>query len=133
MKPAATQKFPSGWSDKRVRALIDYYDNQTDDEGAAEIETAPEASRLTWMSVPTKLVPAIARLIEEKDAARLIPGRVFFLDSPRSWWYHHLHIFRDEFPCRESTQTAMVTYEVYGLFSCASFFVRRLGLLLQEQ
>jgi hypothetical protein len=64
MKKAARQKFPAGWNEKKVRELIAYYDNQTDDEGAAEIESAKEAPGRTWMSVPTELVPAIARLIE---------------------------------------------------------------------
>jgi hypothetical protein len=47
--------------------LIDYYDNQTEDEGAAEIETAPTAPGETWMSVPSDLVPAIARLIQDHE------------------------------------------------------------------
>lgn len=59
------QKFPRGWNEKKVRELIAYYDHQTEDEGAAEIATAPAAPGETWMSVPTDLVPAIARLIED--------------------------------------------------------------------
>jgi hypothetical protein len=57
--------FPRGWDEKRVRAVIDYYENQTEDEAAAEIETADEAPGQTWISVPTELVPAIARLIDD--------------------------------------------------------------------
>lgn len=64
MKPVTRQKLPRGWNEKKVRDLIAYYDNQTEEEGAAEIETAPEAPGETWMSVPTVLVPAVARLIE---------------------------------------------------------------------
>lgn len=58
------QRLPAGWTEKRIRDLIRHYDQQTDEEGAAEIETAAEAPGETWMSVPTKLVPTIARLIE---------------------------------------------------------------------
>jgi hypothetical protein len=64
MKKPSQQKLPPGWTQKKVQELITYYDNQTEDEGAAEIENAPDASGETWMSVPTELVSAVARLIE---------------------------------------------------------------------
>jgi hypothetical protein len=67
MKNATKQRFPPGWNEKKVRDLIRYYDNQTEDEGAAEIETADEAPGETWMSVPTALVPAVAQLIEDHE------------------------------------------------------------------
>ena len=57
------QKLPRGWTEKKIRAVIAHYDNQTEDEAAAEIESAPEASE-TWMSVPTELVDEVTRLIE---------------------------------------------------------------------
>jgi hypothetical protein len=66
----ARQKLPPGWNQKSVRELVDYYDHQTDAEGAAEIETAPAAPGATWMSVPTELVPAVARLIEGHGSRR---------------------------------------------------------------
>ena len=34
------QKFPPGWDEKRVKALIDHYEDQTEDEEFAEIEAA---------------------------------------------------------------------------------------------
>jgi len=67
MKKAIRQRFPRGWDEKRVRAVIDYYENQTEDEAAAEIEAADEAPGQTWMSVPTELVSAITRLIDSHD------------------------------------------------------------------
>jgi hypothetical protein len=67
MKNATKQKFPPGWTEKKVRDLIRYYDDQTEDEGAAEIETADLAPGEIWMSVPTALVPAIAQLIEDHE------------------------------------------------------------------
>jgi hypothetical protein len=33
-----TSQFPRGWNQKRVQAVIDYYDKQTDEEGALEYE-----------------------------------------------------------------------------------------------
>jgi len=74
MKQSPKQEFPPGWNEKKIFAVIAHYDRQTDEEGAAEIEEAPEAPGETWMSVPTELVGAVTRLIEEnakKDAPAL--------------------------------------------------------------
>jgi hypothetical protein len=58
-KPAGRvkQKYPRGWNEKRVRDLIAYYDNQTEDEAVAEFETAMALQDLTVMFVPRDLVP----------------------------------------------------------------------------
>lgn len=61
------QEYPPGWNEKKVRAVIAFYDAQTEDEAAAEIETAPEAPGETWISVPTELVGAVTRLIENHE------------------------------------------------------------------
>jgi hypothetical protein len=66
------QQFPPGWTEKKIRAVIAHYDQQTEDEAAAEIASAPEAPGETWMSVPTELVGAVTQLIknhEHKGAA----------------------------------------------------------------
>jgi hypothetical protein len=65
MKQATRQKFPPGWNEKKVLAVIAHYDQQTEEEGAAEIEAAPESTGETWMSVPAELVGAVTRLIED--------------------------------------------------------------------
>ena len=65
MKQATRQEFPPGWNQKKVLAVIAHYDQQTEDEAAAEMETAPEAAGETWMSVPAELVGAVTRLIED--------------------------------------------------------------------
>jgi hypothetical protein len=64
------QHFPPGWNQERVQAVIDYYENMTDEERAADIEAAREAAGQTLISVPTALVPAILKLIarHEKSA-----------------------------------------------------------------
>ncbi len=58
------QHFPPGWDERKVRAIIDHYDKQTDQEGATEIETAAEPTGKIWMAVPMEMVPEVARLIE---------------------------------------------------------------------
>ena len=65
MKRATRQEFPPGWNGKKVLAVIAHYDRQTEEEAAAEIETAPEAADETWMSVPAELVGVVTRLIED--------------------------------------------------------------------
>jgi hypothetical protein len=57
------QSFPPGWNEQKVRAVIQHYENLTDEELAREIETAPEVTGETLISVPTKLLPAVRRLI----------------------------------------------------------------------
>lgn len=75
MKHATRQEFPPGWNEKKVHAVIAHYDQQTEDEAAAEIERAPEVTGETWMSVPTELIGAVARLIENhaKNGSRARP------------------------------------------------------------
>lgn len=63
MKKEGKQKFPPGWNEKRIREVLNHYENQTDDERAAEIEQAIEAEGYTLMSVPTRLVPKVRELI----------------------------------------------------------------------
>jgi hypothetical protein len=66
MSKAKKQKLPRGWTQERVRKLAEYYDNQTDDEQAAEIDAALHAEGTTVMVVPTEMVPAIVKLITKK-------------------------------------------------------------------
>jgi hypothetical protein len=59
------QKYPAGWNEKRVRKVIAHYENQTDEEQAAEIESALKAENITMVAVPTPLVPKVLTLIEQ--------------------------------------------------------------------
>lgn len=61
------QVFPPGWNEERVRKVIAYYDNQTEEEALAEFEAAFEDPHQTMMFVPTELVPAIAALIDAHE------------------------------------------------------------------
>ena len=63
------QKFPPGWDEKRIREVIDHYENQTENEQFAEIEAAQESENITMMAVPTELVPEIRALIAKRQSA----------------------------------------------------------------
>jgi hypothetical protein len=61
-----TEKYPPGWNEARVQRVLDYYESQTDEEAAAEIE-ARLAS--TTMEVPRALVPVVRELIAKRKAS----------------------------------------------------------------
>lgn len=61
------EKYPRGWNETRVRRVLEYYESQSDEEAAAEIETALES---TTMEVPVALVPEVRRLIAKRKPAR---------------------------------------------------------------
>jgi hypothetical protein len=63
----SAEKYPRGWNEARVRRALEYYESQSDEEAAAEIETAFES---TTMEVPVALVPEVRRLIAKRKPAR---------------------------------------------------------------
>jgi hypothetical protein len=66
-KPMADPSpYPKGWNRKRADALIDYYENQTDDEAISEAEAAYHAVTSTMMQVPIELVPRVQKLIAKR-------------------------------------------------------------------
>jgi hypothetical protein len=58
-----SKKYPRGWNEARVRGVLDYYESQTDEEAAAEIDAALER---TIMEVPAALVPTVRQLIAKR-------------------------------------------------------------------
>ena len=70
------QVYPPGWNEERVRQVIAHYDNQTEEEQAAEIESAITAAGQTMMSVPSDLVPKIAWLIAQHEVRNVAPRSV---------------------------------------------------------
>jgi hypothetical protein len=58
--------YPPGLNAKKVRQIIEFYENQSDEDAAVEIATAPSASETTWIAVPAKLVPKIRKLIAKE-------------------------------------------------------------------
>jgi len=59
--------FPPGWDEKPVRGLLDHYEHQTDEEVAAEQESAVSRLRHTRMDVPNELVPAVREIIARHE------------------------------------------------------------------
>ena len=62
--------YPKGWDEQRVKAVIDYYDKQTEDKAVREYESSEGEPSQTVMSVPTQLVPAIRAFISSAAAKR---------------------------------------------------------------
>ena len=52
-------EFPPGWNEERVQSVIDYYENQTEDEAVAEDEAASQNEFSMLMEVFTELEPAV--------------------------------------------------------------------------
>jgi hypothetical protein len=63
MKKDEKSKFPPGWDEARVRRVIEYYDNQTEDEALIEDEAVFSGGDYTLMEIPAELVPTIRELI----------------------------------------------------------------------
>ena len=55
--------FPKGWDEESVRDLIAHYENQSEDEAAAEDEAPYHDPKQTMMAVPVELVPEVQKLI----------------------------------------------------------------------
>ncbi len=63
---ASRQRSPCGWDEKRVRKVLEHYENQTEEEAVAEDEAAYQTEGQTVMIVPTDLVPAIRKLLARR-------------------------------------------------------------------
>ncbi len=58
-------EFPPGWDEKRVQSVIDYYENQTEDEAVAEDEAASQNEFSMLMEVLMELGPDVCGWILE--------------------------------------------------------------------
>ena len=63
------QRLQKGWSEEKIRQLAEYHDNLTEDQQAAEIESALADKHQTVMVVPSELVPEIVKLINRRRPA----------------------------------------------------------------
>jgi hypothetical protein len=70
------QKYPLGWDEERVRRVAEHYDNQSDEEAAAEIEAALADENQTMVSVPTVMVPEVVAFINRKRGRRSARAKV---------------------------------------------------------
>jgi hypothetical protein len=59
-------RFPPGWDEERVRAVLAHYESQSEDEQFAEIEAARETEGITMMAVPTEFVPEVQAILARK-------------------------------------------------------------------
>lgn len=62
------QKFPKGWDENRVKALVAHYEQMSDEELLVEDEAAQELEGQTVMIVPTELVAEVLELIRRTGA-----------------------------------------------------------------
>lgn len=60
-------QFPKGWNEARVRAVLEHYESQTEDEAVAEDEAAFRRRDQAVMVVPKRLVPTITKLITRQQ------------------------------------------------------------------
>jgi hypothetical protein len=58
--------YPKGWDRKRAQALIDYYENQSDQEAIAEAEAAYKDAGSAMIQVPLELVPRVQKLLARR-------------------------------------------------------------------
>lgn len=63
-------RFPEGWDEARVRDVIEYYENQTEEEAVAEHEAALSRPDHALMTIPHELVPQVRQLIAKHEAKR---------------------------------------------------------------
>lgn len=63
-------RYPKGWDEKRVRRVIEHYENQSEHEAVAEDEAAFATSPETVMRVPRDLVPTVRQLIAKRNRPR---------------------------------------------------------------
>jgi len=58
-------RFPAGWSEERVRSVLEHYESQTEEEAVAEDEAALEDKTQTVMGIPNELVPTVRDLLSK--------------------------------------------------------------------
>ena len=62
-------KFPPGWDEERVRRVIAYYEEMTEEEAVAEDEAAFEDPTQTVIEIPNELVPSVRELLAKYQLA----------------------------------------------------------------
>jgi len=64
------QRFPKGWDEQRVKALIAELDARTDEEWiAADEDASSDGDDQTVITVPATLLPEIRRLLATHKSA----------------------------------------------------------------
>ena len=65
-KPKDPNRYPKGLDRRKVQALIEHYDHQSDADAIAEAEAAYRKRNATVIEVPIKLLPAVRKLIARR-------------------------------------------------------------------
>jgi hypothetical protein len=60
------QKLPAGLTYEKVASIAKFYDDQSDDEIVAEIQSAAKDPNTVMVQVPRELLPAILKLIDKR-------------------------------------------------------------------
>jgi hypothetical protein len=63
-------KYPKRWNEKKIKALIKHYEEQTEDEEVAEDEAAFKDPGQVVMLVPRALVPKVQKLLAAHAARK---------------------------------------------------------------
>lgn len=63
------EHFPAEWDESRVQRVLDHYEAQSDEEAAAEDESAFDSPAHTAVEVPVDLVPEVRELIAKHKAS----------------------------------------------------------------
>jgi hypothetical protein len=59
-------RYPKGLTRGKVRALINYYENQSDADAIAEAEAAYRRRTTTLIEIPVKLLPKVRQLLARR-------------------------------------------------------------------
>lgn len=68
-KAMSQSKLPADWNEDKIRQVLDHYESQTDQQGAAEDEEAWASTTHTTMDVPVDLVQKVRDLIGKREAS----------------------------------------------------------------
>jgi hypothetical protein len=58
-------KFPADWDEQKIRRVLGHYENQSEEDAAAEDEAGIHPSD-TVMNIPHELVPKVRELIAKR-------------------------------------------------------------------
>lgn len=63
-------RYPKGWDEKKVRMVLSHYEDQNEEEAAAEDDAAFKDRTQTAMEVPIQLVSTVRELIAKHQSAK---------------------------------------------------------------
>ena len=63
-------RYPKGWDEKRIRKVLSHYEDQNEEEAAAEDDAAFKDRTQTAMEVPIQLVSTVRELIAKHQSSK---------------------------------------------------------------